>query len=448
MEKNTTPTIKIYTDYQAVNDSFYLIKDHSNYFKLFHSKFGVINQSEVDKQILAIETMALTTIDRISGIKDDRVLTPFSGIHITNISYGSKVILNTIYTMREQEDGRKLRYVIDASQIGWNAMNYLLKVLAYFANRGLTPMIYIGNRILLKTQLPPGLRVVVNDTMEIDSLGKLQRILLQQVILKSPFSSHIKLDDALNIVTKIVNNEVTAVRENEELPFSKLTINLGKVNFDLKFRNRITVVLGNSGIGKTLISTIINGLRTDSNQAELYNVEVFTPKQPLTQATFNKLKVRGMDISKMLLIIDDEQTFRQPDLIKEIYQAGAQIVIFSGDYSQFIYGPENIAILNNVNNKLELTYPCENKSDFLLTNRPAWSLQPESLKVGVLESEPAFIEKRTESISKMSASDITRYFPLPEVHKKIDDDDDSSDESYDFGNEVVDMEGFDLFDKI
>ena len=447
MEKNTIPTIKLYTEYSAMSDSATFMRNQSDFFKLHYNKFGIIKQYEVDKQIVAIETKALSSIDRISGIKDDRVLTPFSGIHITNISYGSKVILNTIYTMREREDGRKLRYIMDASQIGWNAMNYLLKVLAYFAQRGLVPEVYIGNRLLLKTQLPPGIRVIVNDTIEVDSIGKLQRVLLQQVIMKSPFSGHIQIDDALNILTKIVNNEQRVIKEDETLPFSKLTINLGKVNFDLKFRNRLTIVLGNSGVGKTLISTVINGLRADSNQAELYNVEVFTPKHPLTKQTFGNLKLRGMDISKMVLIIDDEQTFRDSTLVEEVYKSGAQIVVFSGDYSQFVYGAENIAILSNLGNKLVLNYPCENKSDFFLTNRPAWSLRPESITVGVIESEPAYIEKRTESISKMSASDITRYFPLPEVHKPVDDDDDS-DGSYNFDNEAIEAEVLDLFDKL
>ena len=452
MEQNNTPKIKIYTDYKLIDDSKTLLQQHSDYFKLFYKKFGIMNQQEIDRNILAIESKALTLIDGVTGIKEDRVLTPFSGIHITNISYGAKVILNTIFTMREQEDGRKTRYVIDASQIGWNAMNYLLKVLGFYAKRGLTPAIYIGDRLLLKTQLPTGVTVVVNDIIEVDSIGKLQRVLLHQLIQSSPFNNHIKADNALEVVTQIVNNAPRQIKEDESLPFSRLTINLGKVNFDLKFRNRLTIVLGNSGSGKTLISTVINGLRNDANQAELYNVEIFTKSHPLSEQTYNNLKLRGMNLSNMLLIIDDEITFREPSLVKEVYKSGAQIVIFNGNYSQFIYGPENIAILCNMDNKLCLNYPCDNKSDFFLTNRPTWSLEPESMKVGIIENGPAYIEKRNESISKMSASDITKYFPLPEVSVKKpeeeEDEDYSDDETLCFGANAADMEGFDLFDKI
>lgn len=418
MSDSVCPVIEIYTDEELlVNNHLILINQNSDYFSLFYKKMQIMKKEKTDKVIESIESKTLTAIDGIRGIKDDKVLTPFSGVHITNISNGSKVILNSIILLEGLKNGRNKKSVIDASQIGWNAMNYLLQVLAHYAKCGIVPKVYIGDKCLLNNKLPNGIKVIVNNSVELDSIAHLQRLLLAVRVSKSPFSAHIKSDRVYAIASQIATNNELGYEEDQTLPYPNLTADLGKVKFDLKFRNRVTIVTGNSGVGKTLISTILYGLRNDSNQSDLYNVEVFTRKNPLTPATFNNLKVRGMDLTRMLFVIDDEKSDISPALAKEVYKSGVQLLIFSGDYSQYIYGPENIAVLKNKDQKISLNYPCENKPDFFLTNRPHWSLEPEGIAVRETKPSNEEIVQKRETIAKMTTSDITRFFPTPEVEQ-------------------------------
>lgn len=439
------PVIELYTDRKLlIEKGLVLIKQNSDYFQLFYKKMQIMQKEKTDKKIESIELGILALIDGIRGIKDDKVLTPFSGVHITNISNGSKAILNAIRILEGQKIGRNQNSVIDASQIGWNAMNYLLQVLTHYTRYGVIPKVYVGDKCLLNNKLPTGVIVKINDTSKIDSIDRLQRALLAIRISKSPFSAHIRHDAVLPLVFKIESNNRLDYDEDQSLPYPNLTVDLGKVKFDLKFRNRITIVTGNSGVGKTLISTILYGLRSDANQSELYNVEVFTRKNPLTKSTFNNLKVRGMDLTRMLFVIDDESLEMSPALAKEVYKSGAQLLIFSGDYSQYIYGPENIAVLTNDGQKLSLNYPCENKSEFFLTNRPHWSLEPEGISVRETQPSNEEIVKTRESMAKMSAPDITRFFPTPEVEQRHNGHGNEDEFEKNFFNEESQLDLFDV----
>lgn len=122
------------------------------------------------------------------------------------------------------------------------------------------------------------------------------------------------------------------------------------LTIDLRFRGNKTILYGDSGIGKSLIVTLLSGIQADKSWLALYNADNIVLLKNNNIAEIYKA-------NRKLIIIDRGERIITDNIVSKINSDGAnRYLIMIRKSFGFDVSPNHYATLIRENNTLKLNY--------------------------------------------------------------------------------------------
>lgn len=339
------------------------------------------------------EVMTIDSVTDLGGDKYDAMIkTPFGLTSISSLSKGCKAAL-IIDHYCKYHNNKPL--IVNGDGLGSNIIRVIARLSSKYPNVEI--QVQIGYNCFLPEPSPFSLerklrevpvKYSYNSSSVFNNLESLSdSIMFNYLSRMKPNSTLLDLKPFKDYCYALLQCDKKYESPLVKPAFDKLSLTLKNFKLDLEFPYEQTVLVGESGIGKSLITRVIKGF-SDSLTQKFWRktqsmegaILCFDSSNPLSVQKLAELNQKH-DIANSCIFLDDCEKFLTAELSERLWKSNAQIVYFgSGSWLRDL----NIELLNIGSlrfdgESLRTFYPKSwvNESEFAfiqsLVNKPSWA---------------------------------------------------------------------------